>query len=75
MHGDTHAFIVRIWHEALDGEGNVVAWRGSIEHVGGHERLSFQDLTKVVRFIQEKTGVNNQGSGCKWRWLLARIRT
>jgi hypothetical protein len=41
---DTHAFIVRIWPEALDSDGNIKTWRGSIEHVGNGQRLHFCDL-------------------------------
>jgi hypothetical protein len=71
---DTHAFIVRIWHEAQDEEGTIVAWRGSIDHVGSDERLYFHDLTGIVRFIQEQTGVDASSSRFRWRMLWDRIR-
>lgn len=58
MQGDTQSFIVRIWHEAVDSDGRVLAWRGSIDHVGSARRLHFQDLEKVVRFIAEEAGVH-----------------
>jgi hypothetical protein len=74
VEGDTHAFIVRIWHEAQDGEGNIVAWRGSIDHVGSDQRLYFQDLEGILRFIEEQIGVNTSLPGSKWRALLARVR-
>lgn len=72
VQGDTHAFIVRIWHEALDDEGNIVAWRGSIDHVGSDNRLYFQDLDGIVRFIKERAGVNTKRSRFSWKSLLTR---
>ncbi len=74
VQGDTQAFIVRIWHEALDDEGNITAWRGSIDHVGRDQRLYFHDLDGIVRFIQEQTGVDSRRSRFTWRSVLARIR-
>lgn len=71
-HSDTHSFIVRIWHEAYDGEGHVTAWRGSIERVGDDKRLYFHDLEAVQRFIQEQAGVGNGRPG-KWKSWLARM--
>lgn len=72
MQGDTHAFIVRIWCEALDKEGRTVAWRGSIEHVGHDKRLSFQDMHELVRIIQEQARLDTGQSASKWRSFLAR---
>ena len=74
MQGDTHAFIVRIWHEELDSEGNGLAWRGSIQHVGSNKRLYFQDLEGILRFVREQTGINTQHPERKWSALLERIR-
>lgn len=72
MQGDTQAFIVRIWHEALDDEGHIAAWRGSIEHVGSDKRLYFQDLDSLVGFIQEQLGIEAKRPGSRRRWPLAR---
>jgi hypothetical protein len=74
VQGDTHAFIVRIWHEELDHEGNGLAWRGSIHHVGSNQRLYFQDLEGIVRFVREQSGINAQRPGRRWHALLDRIR-
>lgn len=52
MEGDTDSFIVRIWHEAVDRAGNVLAWKGYIEQVGADRHLYFQDLDVMARFIQ-----------------------
>ena len=60
MHGNTNSFVARIWHEAVDSEGNVTTWRGSIEHVGSARRLYFQDLDHLVAFIADNAGVGAQ---------------
>jgi len=58
MQADTHAFIVRIWYEPLDDEGTQTTWRGSIEHVGSAKRTYFRAIEELVRFIQERAGIN-----------------
>lgn len=73
MQGDTHAFIIRIWYEATDDEGNILAWRGSIEHVGSKNRRYFEDMDGIERFIQERTGIKTRQPRPKWKRLLARI--
>ncbi len=62
LQGDTYSFVVRIWHEALDSEGHITTWRGSIDQVGDDERLYFHDLEQIVQFIQERVGLENQRS-------------
>ena len=74
MQGDTQAFIVRIWHEESDGQGNSPSWRGSVEQVGSDQRRYFCDLKGLVHFIQEQAGIRSQGISVRWRALLARIR-
>lgn len=69
----THSFIVRIWHEALDGEGKIVAWRGSIDHVSSGKRLYFHKLEEVEGFIQEQTGLDPSRPGPGWKSTLAWI--
>jgi hypothetical protein len=56
MLGDTHSFVVRIWHEAQDKDGNVTTWRGSIEHVGHKGRFCFSDLKAMVHYVEECIG-------------------
>ncbi len=60
MRDDIHAFIVRIWSEMTDKKGDIVAWRGSIEQVGGQERLYFQDIEKIPLFIRKRLGLASQ---------------
>lgn len=62
MKADTYSFVIRIWHEALDSEGHITTWRGSIDHVGSDERLHFDDLARIVQFIQEQIGLESQRS-------------
>ena len=73
MHGDTDAFIIRIWHEALDSDGSIRIWRGAIEHVNTGRRLAFYDLAVTIRFIQEESGIRADDSKSRWQkawnWL------
>lgn len=59
MQGDTYSFIVRIWHEALDSEGHITQWRGSVDCVGSGERFHFYDMDRLVQFIQEQVGLES----------------
>jgi len=58
--GDTVAFIVRIWREAMDGDGHTTSWRGSIERVGSGHRLYFSELAGIARFIREELGLKTR---------------
>ena len=58
MQEDMQSFVVRIWHEAVDLDGNPVAWRGSVDHVGSAQRRYFHDLDKVIEFIKEQVGID-----------------
>jgi len=71
--GDTQSFIVRIWHEGVDATGNIVAWRGSIDHVGSGRRVYFHDLNGALRFIQDQAGVRVSRDPW-WRAVLAWVR-
>jgi hypothetical protein len=70
LENETHAFIIRVWSEAQDREGNILTWRGSIDHVGGSKRLYFQDLDGAVRFIQEQTGISKKQKTSNWKSLM-----
>jgi hypothetical protein len=56
MQENTFSFVVRIWPEALDGDGNVIVWRGSIDDVVNGERSYFDDLNNVAPFIRKQIG-------------------
>jgi hypothetical protein len=65
----THAFIVRIWIEPREIEGETPLWRGVIEHVGSGERRYIKHLKELEEFIAiylKKMGVG-LGREC---WIL-----
>lgn len=55
-HGNTQAFIVRIWFEETDGEESAQVQRGSIEHVSSKRQIYFQDMTEMLKFIEDRVG-------------------
>ena len=65
LDGDTQSFIVRIWHEA-SGAGDKDSWRGSILHVGSGKRVYFHNLNSIKRFVQERTGMKENGDLGGW---------
>ncbi len=62
MQDDTHSFVIRIWHEEVDGEGRATIWRGSVNHVGSNQRLYVDTLEQIARFIQEQALLKEQHS-------------
>ncbi len=62
MQDDTHSFVVRIWHEALDSEGHIAVWRGLVDHVGSGERRHFEDLGQLLGFIQSRAQLDENES-------------
>ena len=71
--GQPLSFIVRITCEQLDEHGRVALWRGSVERVGVNQRLYFQDLESIKRFIQEECRLQ-KGPLPWWRELWIRMR-
>jgi hypothetical protein len=73
VRSDTRAFIIRIWHEALNRDGSIRLWRGSIEHVNTGRRLHFRDLLMAMRFIEQESGIEaeqTRPSAQNWNWRL-----
>jgi hypothetical protein len=66
---NTHSFIIRIWHEAVDDQGNALTWRGSVEHVGSGRRLHFDQVEEFVDFIRQESGLRETGPA-RWRRIL-----
>ena len=60
MKDDIFSFVVRIWSESTDAEGNVTHWRGSIDQVGTPNRLYFHKFDRIVNFIQKQLGLGVQ---------------
>jgi hypothetical protein len=71
---DSYAFIIRIWCEAFDEKGNVSNWRGSIDYVGGNQRLYFENLDGIVRFIQEQTKIRLNNNFTWWQFIVLKVR-
>jgi hypothetical protein len=68
----THSFIVRIWRERLEPEGQRVTWRGHITHVPSGERRYLRHLDDLAAFIVpylERMGVHVVERGCIQRWV------
>jgi hypothetical protein len=74
LNSDTQSFIVRIWHEAVAGDGKVTSWRGSILHVGSGKRIYFHNLDSIKRFVQERTGMEEGDAGVWLKSLLGRVK-
>ncbi len=53
----SHSFLIRIWDDAEEQDSDAPRWRGSIENVGSGNRLYFQDLQAILRFIEEESGI------------------
>lgn len=64
-----HAFIVRIWRQNVSGADETSVWRGSIDHVGGGERLYFSDLAAIGRFIQDQAEIDLHGQSSRWKTM------
>jgi hypothetical protein len=53
----TNSFILRIWWEELGPDTeNQRLWRGWVQHVRSGEAIYFQDVGKLLAFIEEWTG-------------------
>lgn len=58
--GDTVAFIVRIWYEAVDASGEATVWRGSVERVARpSQRVFFTDLDSIAAYIRREAGLTS----------------
>jgi hypothetical protein len=47
-----HSFVIRMWRENHDEDGEMVEWRGWIDHVQSGERRYFRDIPQINDFIQ-----------------------
>ena len=53
----THSFVLRIWWEELDpGVGGRRLWRGWVQHVRSGEAVYFQDVERLLAFIERWAG-------------------
>jgi hypothetical protein len=47
-----HSFIIRMWLEQPDENGEQTIWRGRITHVPGDENQYFTDMKTIPKFIR-----------------------
>ncbi len=55
---DSASFIIRIWKETANPDGNMHHWRGVIEQVGQPKQFYFQELSAIPRFISEQLSLH-----------------
>jgi hypothetical protein len=73
LEDDTHSFVVRIWHEAVDQEGKPTAWRGYVDHIASGKRHYFTDLKGVVSFMEQQLEWKTVPPS-RWQSFLAKLR-
>ena len=73
MQQDTYSFVVRIWPEAADSRGQVLAWRGSVDSVSTGERIYFDEIEDVPAFIRKQIGLADASAapGLQFAYRLA----
>lgn len=78
---NTHVFIVRIWREPREIEGQAPEWRGVVEHVPSGERRYLKDLEEICVFFVAYLEALGVKFGMCWRvkqwlhqWKLAMTR-
>jgi hypothetical protein len=67
-----HSFIVKLWLEGDDGQGQRIAWHGYITHVPTGARRYLQSLSDVTEFIKQHLDENDAQASLKSRksnWL------
>lgn len=47
----SHAFVVKIWHERRDVPGAELVWRGSVDDVRGGPRVYFNSLVTLCNYL------------------------
>lgn len=68
MQLENYSFVVRMWREAVDEQGNPIAFRGSVDDVSNGKRCYFDSLGSLLQFIEERIGVtvatgDHEGTG------------
>ncbi len=51
LNEQSHAFVVKIWHERRDIAGAAPVWRGSVDDVRGGPRVYFDSLTTLCGYL------------------------
>jgi hypothetical protein len=53
----SHAFVVKIWHERRDIAGATPIWRGSVDDVQSGSRLYFDSLGVLCSYLTRRAGL------------------
>jgi hypothetical protein len=53
----SHAFVVKIWHERRDIAGAKPVWRGSVDDVQSGSRLYFDSLGVLCSYLTRHAGL------------------
>jgi hypothetical protein len=76
----THSFILRIWLESPEDEGERARWRGHITHVATGRRQYVEHTNQIVDFIEPylvsmgvKTATGQRISERVRRWVKRKI--
>ncbi len=62
-----HSFIIKFWVEETAEEAGRLVWRGSMTHIPGGERRTFQDLEAISEFIMPFLQRMGFKPGLAWR--------
>ncbi len=77
-HKNRQVFIVRIWREPREIEGELPEWRGEIESIQTGEQRYLKSLDEIIIFIKpflEKMGVRVETRWRLSRWLKSHKQT
>ena len=66
----THLYVVSIWWEAREIPGSAPVWRGSVQYERTGQRIYFQDLETLIRFLRQTAGIPPPPRPSLWeRWV------
>jgi len=57
VQAETHAFIIRLWHEDVDEAGKIQVLRGTIEYVGHEDMQHITNLKDAFLIIVDRLGL------------------
>ncbi len=55
----SHAFVIKIWHERRDIIGAEPVWRGSVNDVQGGPRVYFNSLATLCGYLARHAGIGD----------------
>jgi len=54
---NTQSFIVRIWIETREIEGEPMIWRGFAQQVATGDQIYFKDFSELIAFLASKSSI------------------